>query len=63
MAKFKAGDKVRIYATKSSSVGVKEHDGEIATIKGQCSFFSKAYYLEEFGCDHLWHENCLKLEV
>lgn len=57
--RFSAGDKVRIHATKTSSVGVKEHDGEIVTIKARCSF-TWAYALEEL--DGLWQDRCFKKE-
>ena len=36
--RFNIGDKVRIHATKTSSVGCKEHDGEVVTIKSRCKF-------------------------
>lgn len=57
MYKFNVGDKVRIHATKTSSLGVKEHNGEIVTIKARCSF-TWAYELEEL--DGLWAQGCLK---
>lgn len=55
--KFKVGQKVRIYAGKTPSVGVAENAGKIVTIKALCPF-TWAYYLEEF--DNLWNENCLR---
>lgn len=57
MYKFNVGDKVRIHATKTSSLGVKEHDDEIVTIKARCSF-TWAYELEEL--EGLWTQGCLK---
>lgn len=57
MYRFNAGDKVKIAATKTSSTGVKEHDGEIVTIKARCSF-TWAYELEEL--DGLWTDRCFK---
>ena len=36
--RFNVGDKVRIHATKTSSVGVKEYDGKVVTIKSRCKF-------------------------
>ena len=53
--RFNIGQKVRIHATKTSSVGVKAHDGEIVTIKSHCKF-TWAYELEEL--DGLWQDNC-----
>ena len=53
--RFEVGQKVRIHATKTSSVGVKEHDGEIVTIKSRCKF-TWAYELEEL--DGLWQDSC-----
>jgi hypothetical protein len=55
MFRFDAGDKVRIHATKTSSVSVKQHDGEIVTIKARCKF-TWAYELEEL--DGLWQDRC-----
>lgn len=55
MFRFDVGDKVRIRATKTSSVGIKEHDGEIVTIKARCKF-TWAYELEEL--DGLWQDRC-----
>lgn len=55
--KFNVGDKVRIHACKTSSLGVKEHDGEIVTIKARCPF-TWAYELEEL--DGLWMQGCFK---
>lgn len=57
MYKFNVGDKVRIHATKTSSLGVKEHNSEIVTIKARCPF-TWAYELEEL--DGLWAQGCLK---
>lgn len=57
MYRFNVGDKVRIMATKTSSTGVKQHDGEIVTIKARCSF-TWAYELEEL--DGLWQDRCFK---
>lgn len=56
MKKFNVGEKVRIRATKTSSDGVKEHDGEIVTIKAPCEFYAKACYLEEL--EGLWTYGC-----
>ena len=53
--RFDVGQKVRINATPTSSVGMKEHDGEIVTIKARCKF-TWAYYLEEL--DGLWMDGC-----
>ena len=53
--RFAVGQKVRIHATKTSSVGVKEHDGKVCTIKSRCKF-TWAYELEEL--DGLWMDNC-----
>ena len=53
--RFNVGQKVRIRAAKTSSVGVKEHDGEIVTIKSRCKF-TWAYELEEL--DGLWQDGC-----
>lgn len=55
--RFDVGQKVRIHATKTSSVGCKEHDGEIVTIKGRCKF-TWAYELEEL--DGLWMDSCFE---
>lgn len=55
--RFSVGQKVRIHATPSSSVGVKEHDGEIVTIKSLCKF-TWAYELEEL--DGLWMDSCFE---
>lgn len=55
--KFKAGDRVRIHATPSASLGCKEHAGEVHTIITRCKF-TWAYELE--GLEGLWHENCLR---
>lgn len=57
MYRFNAGDKVQIKATKTSSVGVKEHDGEVVTIKARCGF-TWAYELEEL--DGLWQDRCFQ---
>ena len=53
--RFEVGQKVKIHATKTSSAGVKEHDGEIVTIKSRCKF-TWAYELEEL--DGLWQDGC-----
>ena len=53
--RFDVGQKVRLRATKTSSVGLKEHDGEIVTIKSHCKF-TWAYELEEL--DGLWMDGC-----
>lgn len=53
--RFEAGQKVRIHATKTSSIGCKEHDGKVVTIKSRCKF-TWAYELEEL--DGLWMDNC-----
>ena len=55
--RFEVGQKVRLRATKTSSVGLKEHDGEIATIKSRCKF-TWAYELEEL--DGLWADSCFE---
>lgn len=55
--RFNVGDKVRIHATKTSSVGVKEHDGEVVTIKSRCKF-TWAYALDEL--DGLWQDSCFE---
>ena len=55
MYRFDVGQKVRIRATKTSSVGCKEHKGEVVTIKSLCKF-TWAYELEEL--DGLWMDNC-----
>lgn len=54
---FKEGDRVRIHATSTSSSGVKEHDGEIVTIKARCKF-TWAYELVELP--GLWHGRCFE---
>lgn len=53
--RFDVGQKVKIRATNTSSVGVKEHNGKIVTIKARCKF-TWAYELEEL--DGLWMDNC-----
>jgi hypothetical protein len=53
--RFAVGQKVKIRATKTSSVGCKENDGEIVTIKARCKF-TWAYELEEL--DGLWQDGC-----
>lgn len=53
--RFAVGQKVKIRATKTSSVGCEEHDGEIVTIKARCKF-TWAYELEEL--DGLWQDGC-----
>lgn len=55
--RFKVGDKVKIVATASSSVGVKEHNGEVVTIKSLCPF-TWAYELVEI--DGLCQDRCFK---
>ena len=55
--RFAGGQKVRIHATPTSSVGVKEHDGKVVTIKSRCKF-TWAYELKEL--DGLWQDNCFK---
>ena len=55
--RFDVGQKVRLHATKTSSVGLKEHDGKIATIKSR-SKFTWAYELEEL--DGLWQDSCFE---
>ncbi len=57
--KFEIGEKVRIHATKTSSDGVKQHDGEIVTIATYDAHID-AYTLEEYGVDHLWKSGCFK---
>ena len=57
--KFEIGEKVRIHATKTSSDGVKLHDGEIVTISTYDAHID-AYTLEEYGADHLWKSDCFK---
>lgn len=58
MYRFNVGDKVRIHATKTSSLGVKQHDGEVVTIKSRCKF-TFAYELEEL--DGLWQDRCFEI--
>ena len=55
--RFVVGQKVRIHATKTSSVGVKENDGKVVTIKSRCTF-TWAYGLEEL--DGLWMDSCFE---
>lgn len=55
--RFKAGDRVRIRASKTASVGAKEHAGKLVTIKCRCPF-TWAYELVEL--DGLWHDNCFE---
>ena len=55
--RFEVGQKVRIHATKTSSLGVKEHDGKVVTIKARGKF-TWAYELEEL--DGLWQDNCFE---
>lgn len=55
--RFEVGQKVRLRATKTSSVRLKEHDGEIVTIKSRCKF-TWAYALEEL--DGLWQDSCFE---
>lgn len=55
--RFKKGDKVKLHATKTSSNGLKVHDGEIVTIKARCKF-TYAYELEELS--GLWADGCFK---
>lgn len=50
--RFKPGDKVRIHATPSSSLGVKEHADEVVTIKECYPYIYDTYRLEELP--HLW---------
>lgn len=54
---FSVGDRVRIHATKTSSIGVKQHDGEVVTIGKLCPF-TWAYELVEL--DGLWQDSCFK---
>ena len=56
--RFDVGQKVKLRATKTSSVGVKEHDGKIVTIKSRCKF-TWAYELEEL--DGLWQDGCFEV--
>ncbi len=53
--RFSVGDRVRIHAQKTSSVGVHEHDGEVVTIKARCPF-TWAYELVELP--GLWQDGC-----
>lgn len=56
--KYKVGDKVRIKAKKTSSDGVKEHDGETVIIKA-IKYYTKStffYILEEYPW--CWSEGC-----
>lgn len=53
--RFDVGQKVRVRATPTSSIGVKEHDGKVVTIKSRCKF-TWAYELEEL--DGLWMDSC-----
>ena len=55
--RFEVGQKVKIHATKTSSVGCREHNGKIATIKSRCKF-TWAYELEEL--DGLWQDRCFE---
>lgn len=55
--RFKVGQKVRIRGGKTSSIGCKEHKGEIVTIKSLCKF-TWAYELEEL--DGLWMDSCFE---
>ena len=55
--KFHVGQKVRIHATPSASIGCKRHHNEIVTIKALCKF-TWAYYLEELP--DLWMEGCFR---
>lgn len=57
--KFEIGEKVRIHATKTSSDGVKLHDGEIVTISTYDAHID-AYTLEEYGADCLWKPCCFR---
>lgn len=57
--KFEIGEKVIIHATKTSSDGVKLHDGEIVTISTYDTHID-AYTLEEFGDDVLWTPRCFR---
>lgn len=56
--RFKVGQKVRIRGSKTSSVGCKEHAGEVVTIKSLCKF-TWAYELEEL--DGLWQDGCFEV--
>ena len=56
--KFAIGDKVRIKASKTASIGCKENKGKVVTIKALCKF-TRAYELEEL--DNLWMENCFEI--
>jgi len=53
--RFSVGERVRIRAKPSSSMGVHEHDGETVTIKALCSF-TWAYELKELP--GLWQDGC-----
>lgn len=55
MYRFDVGQKVRIRAGRTSSVGCKENKGKIVTIKSLCKF-TWAYELEEL--DGLWLDSC-----
>ena len=55
--RFNTGDRVRIRASKTASVGVKEHADEVVTIKRRCPF-TWAYELVEL--EGLWHGNCFE---
>jgi hypothetical protein len=55
--KYRVGQYLKLRATKSSSDNLKQHHGEIVTIKALCPF-TFAYELEELP--GLWHENCFK---
>lgn len=55
--RFEVGQKVRLRATQTSSVGLKEHDGKIVTVKSRCKF-TWAYELEEL--DGLWQDSCFE---
>jgi hypothetical protein len=55
--RFTVGQRVKIRGGKTASVGCKEHEGEIVTIKSLCKF-TWAYELEEL--DGLWMDSCFR---
>jgi hypothetical protein len=55
--KYRIGQKLRLKAGRTSSVGLREHDGKIVTIKALCPF-TFAYEVRELS--GLFHENCFK---
>ena len=57
--RFFVGDKVRIVQKyETASTGVKEHNGEIVTIKDLCTY-EFAYEVEEYP-GRLWMDGCFE---